>query len=106
MITQKDVHHIAQLARIELAEEEKIKFAGDLSQILDFVEKLNEADTANVEPMTGGTTAENVVRGDEQIDKSLEGKSAELVDAAPEKRERWVKVKGVFSLVHTLYETK
>lgn len=95
-ISKKDVQHIAHLARIELGETEEQKFEGELSAILGFVEKLSRVDTQNVEPMTGGTTAENIMRPDEEIDKSLEGKSTEILEAVPEKKKRWVKVKGVF----------
>lgn len=95
-VSKKDVQHIARLARIELTPEEEQKFAGDLSAILKFVEKLNEVNTENVEPTTGGTTLENAMRLDEQVDKNLEGNQAELLEAVPEKKERWVKVKAVF----------
>ena len=95
-ISRKDLGHIAKLARIELGEEEKTKFEKDLSAILEFVEKLSEVDTTNVEPMTGGTILENVMRADAQVDKSLEGKSAELIDAAPERKGGYIKVKAVF----------
>lgn len=96
MITQKDVEHIAHLARIELTDEEKTKFEKELSAVLEFVGKLNAVNTDGVEPMTGGTLLENVMREDEQIDDTLEGKSASLLDAAPEKKEGWVRVKAVF----------
>lgn len=95
-ILRGEVEHIAHLARIELTEAEKIKFEKELSAILDFVEKLNEVDTANVEPMGGGTTRENVMRPDEQVDKSLKGKAAELIEASPETKKGYVKVKAVF----------
>mgnify|MGYP001562654841 CR=1 FL=1 len=95
-IFRKDVEHIAHLARIELDEEEKIKFEKELSAILQFVEKLNEVDTAGVEPMTGGTNLENIMRADEQTEKNLERKTMELIEAAPNKKDRWVKVKAVF----------
>lgn len=87
---------MARLARIELTPAEEKKFEQDLSSILGFVEKLKEIDTANVLPMSGGTVFENVLREDEAKDKNLEDKSAALVDAAPEKKERWIKVKTVF----------
>lgn len=95
-VSKKDVQHIARLARIELTPEEEQKFAGDLSAVLEFVEKLKEVDTKNVEPLTGGTTLENTMRQDEQVDKILERKSAELMGAVPEKKDKWVKVKAVF----------
>lgn len=95
-ITKKDVEHIAHLARIELTEAEKQKFEKDLSAILEFVEKLNEVDTENVEPMVGGTSLENITREDKQIDVSLEGHQAGLLNQVPERKEGWVKVKAVF----------
>ena len=96
MISKKDVKHIAHLARIELSGQEEQKFEKDLSAILKFVEKLNEVDTENVEPMAGGTTQENIMREDEQIDNGLEGKSAELIKAAPELKNDYIKVKAIF----------
>ncbi len=96
MITQKDVEHIAALARIELTPEEKNKFEKELSTILEFVEKLNEVDTADVKPMTGGTNLENIMRPDEQVEKILQNKQAKLMEAAPEKKDGWIKVKAVF----------
>lgn len=95
-ITKKDVQHIAKLARIELTPEEEIKFEKELSAILGFVDKLNEVNTENVEPMTGGTMLENVMREDVQFDKDLQGKEAALLDAVPEKERGYVKVKAVF----------
>lgn len=96
MITKKVVQHMASLARIELAETEEAKLEKDLSAILEFIEKLNEVKTYDSEPMAGGTTLENIMRPDEQTDKNLEGKSAELIEAAPETKDGWVKVKAVF----------
>lgn len=95
-ISHKDVEHIAHLARIELTEVEKQKIEKDLSAILEFVEKLNEVDTENVEPMTGGTSLKNITREDKQIDVSLEGHQASLLAQVSEKKEGWVKVKAVF----------
>lgn len=95
-ISRKEVEHVANLSRIELTEEEKEKFEHDLSAILDFVGKLNEVDTENVEPLTGGTILEHIMRKDEETDKSLEGKTAELLEAVPEKKNGWVKVKAIF----------
>lgn len=95
MITRKDVEHIARLARIELTEAEKTKFEKDLSAILEFVAKLNEVDTAQVEPMAGGTVLENVVReDDERIADG--GQGIGLVEAAPKHRDGHIEVKAVF----------
>ena len=51
-ISQEDVEKVALLARLELREEEKAEMAGKLSEILTYVEQLNELDTENIEPMT------------------------------------------------------
>lgn len=96
MITKKEVEHIAELARINLAEEEKSKLEKELSAILNFVEKLKEIDTNRVEPLTGGTTLENRIREDEQVEKTLEGKQAELVRQMPDRKESWLRVKSTF----------
>lgn len=96
MITKTTVRRIASLARLALTAEEEEKFTGELSSILGFVEKLNEADTAGVLPMTGGTAREHVMREDVPADADLEGKSADLLAAVPERAGDLVKVKSVF----------
>ncbi len=60
-----NVSHISKLANLPLTEEEKKKFAEQLSSILDYFTKLNELDTANVEPTSQVTGLENVTRNDE-----------------------------------------
>jgi aspartyl-tRNA(Asn)/glutamyl-tRNA(Gln) amidotransferase subunit C len=50
-LTPGDVRNIAQLARLEIAEQELQQTVGNLSRILEFVEQLKAADTSSVEPM-------------------------------------------------------
>ena len=50
-LTEKDVRYVAELAHLELTEEEVKKFLPQLDSILQYVEKLNELDTSAVEPM-------------------------------------------------------
>jgi len=50
-ITEKDVVYVAALANLELTEQETARFVTDLNSILGYIEKLNELDTSNVEPM-------------------------------------------------------
>jgi len=47
------VARIAALARIKVTEEEQARLAGELTQILTWIEQLNEVDTKGVAPMTG-----------------------------------------------------
>lgn len=95
-ISRRDVQHIAHLARLALTPDEEEKFEKELSSVLGFVEKLNEADTAGVVPMTGGSLQQHVMRGDGVADGSLEGRHEALVAAAPETQAGWIKVKKVF----------
>jgi len=63
-LTRDEVLHIAHLARIELKEEEVEKFRRELSEILNFVEKLNELDTEGIDPKFQMIPPENVLRED------------------------------------------
>ncbi|HLP16768.1 MAG TPA: Asp-tRNA(Asn)/Glu-tRNA(Gln) amidotransferase subunit GatC [Bacteroidota bacterium] len=64
-VTIKDVDHIAQLARLEFPESEKETLTHQMNDILLHIEKLNELDTANVEPLSHVIELENVFREDE-----------------------------------------
>jgi aspartyl-tRNA(Asn)/glutamyl-tRNA(Gln) amidotransferase subunit C len=50
-VTEKDVAYVADLANLELSAEERAGMVRDLNSILDYVERLNELDTSNIEPM-------------------------------------------------------
>jgi aspartyl-tRNA(Asn)/glutamyl-tRNA(Gln) amidotransferase subunit C len=50
-LTEKDVRYVADLAHLELSEEEVKKFLPQLDSILQYVQKLNQLDTTRVEPM-------------------------------------------------------
>ncbi|WP_209331534.1 Asp-tRNA(Asn)/Glu-tRNA(Gln) amidotransferase subunit GatC [Lunatimonas salinarum] len=55
---------IAHLARLEFDEASAEKMTADMTQILDWVEKLNEVDTRNIDPITTMSSEENVLRED------------------------------------------
>jgi aspartyl-tRNA(Asn)/glutamyl-tRNA(Gln) amidotransferase subunit C len=50
-VTEKDVNYVADLANLELSTEERAGMVRDLNSILDYVDRLNELDTSEVEPM-------------------------------------------------------
>lgn len=50
-LTEKDVRYVADLAHLELSEDEVRKFLPQLDSILQYVDKLNQLDTTRVEPM-------------------------------------------------------
>ncbi len=63
-ITIADVEHVARLARLELDDEEKSLFAGQMDAILGYVEKLNELNTDNILPTSHAVPMENAFRED------------------------------------------
>lgn len=63
-IDSETVDNIANLARLELAEDEKQEMIQDMNKILDFMAKLNEVDTTGVEPLVYMSEEVNVFRED------------------------------------------
>ena len=51
-VSPEEVRHIAKLARLELSDTEVETFSSQLGDILDYMDKLNEVDTTNVEPLS------------------------------------------------------
>jgi aspartyl-tRNA(Asn)/glutamyl-tRNA(Gln) amidotransferase subunit C len=51
MVSEKDVSYVADLANLELTTEERARMLKDLNSILGYIDRLNQLDTANVEPM-------------------------------------------------------
>lgn len=50
-VTDKDVSYVAELANLELSEEERKAMLRDLNSILEYIDRLNELDTSEVPPM-------------------------------------------------------
>lgn len=89
MITIKDVEHVAKLARLELTEEEKQKFATQLGDVLKYVDQMNEVDTTGVEPMSHAIDFVNVMREDTV---KYEQTKEELMKNAPDEENGFFKV--------------
>jgi aspartyl-tRNA(Asn)/glutamyl-tRNA(Gln) amidotransferase subunit C len=51
MVSEKDVAYVADLAHLELTDEEQGRMLKDLNSILGYIERLNQLDTTDVEPM-------------------------------------------------------
>lgn len=60
-----DIHYAANLARIELTEEEEARMGAQLGDILGYVEKLKELKVDDVEPTAHAYPVKNVTRPDE-----------------------------------------
>lgn len=94
-LTKQEVEHIATLARLELTEKEKEKFATQLSSILGYVQNLQKVDLSKVEPTAQVTGLQNITRPDE-VKKCNEETMKKLIEAAPERIDNLVRVKAVF----------
>lgn len=57
-ITEADVEKVAQLAHMEITPDELKIFAPQMTEIVAYVEQLNEVDASNVRPALGGLTPE------------------------------------------------
>lgn len=63
-ISLDEVRHVATLSRIEMDEAEVEKFGAQLADIVAYIDKLTELDTAGVEPLTNASGLTSVLRCD------------------------------------------
>ncbi len=82
---------MARLARLTVTEEEVDKYRSELSEILKYVEQLQNADVEGLEPTSQVTGLKNVTREDEVTDYGVT--PDDLLRIAPDKEGRHVKVK-------------
>ncbi|HZG15746.1 MAG TPA: Asp-tRNA(Asn)/Glu-tRNA(Gln) amidotransferase subunit GatC [Candidatus Bathyarchaeia archaeon] len=92
-ITRKEVEHVANLARLQLTEDEAERFTNDLNAILVFAAKLDELDTSDIPPTSHATDVKNVMR--EDVNRpSLPPE--DVLRNAPEHEDGQIKVPAVF----------
>ena len=70
-IDLKTIKHISKLSRISVDEEKADKLVGDLNSIFNFIEKLNQLKTDNIEPLTSVAETTLKLRTDEVKSKDL-----------------------------------
>ncbi|WP_377891701.1 Asp-tRNA(Asn)/Glu-tRNA(Gln) amidotransferase subunit GatC [Alkalihalobacillus sp. R86527] len=92
-ITNEQVKHVANLARLEMDESEVEKFTTQLDDIISMAEQLNELDTDNVEPTTHVLDLKNVLRED-KVQPWLSREEA--LKNAPDEENGQVKVPSIF----------
>ena len=83
-IDLKTIKHISKLSRISVDEQKAEKLAGDLNSIFEFIEKLNELNTNNIEPLT--SVAETTLKFREDEVKS-ENIREQIIKNSPEDNE-------------------
>ena len=92
-ITIDEVRHLALLTRINMTEDEMEVMRGQMSDILDSIEVLNQVDTEGVEPTAHSTGVDSVLREDESLP------SIPIEDAllnAPNVHDDFIRVRAVF----------
>ena len=99
MIKKEEVQHIAKLARLGLTEDEIKKFQKDLSSILDYFNSIKEVDISKTEPTFHPTeyffkTKPKIMREDMAESQPVETTN-KLIEAAPDKKKRHIKVKSI-----------
>lgn len=91
-LTLAEVEHIARLARLELSEEEKIRFREQLSAILDYAARLQEVDTRGISPTAWTVNAQAPLREDMPAQSLATG---EVLSNAPQVQDNQFRVPPV-----------
>lgn len=94
MLTLDQIEHLAKLAKIDVTEEEKAKYADQISSVLVYFQQLDEVDVSQVEATDHITARQNISRPDEVIEIC---NSDSVLQAAPDVHDRHIRVKSVFS---------
>ena len=94
MLEKKEIEHIANLARLDLSEEELEKYGSQLSDVLDYIDLLKEVDVEGVEPTAQITGMENVYRED-KVKEWNDKERLNALNEAPELEDGQVKVRRV-----------
>jgi aspartyl-tRNA(Asn)/glutamyl-tRNA(Gln) amidotransferase subunit C len=93
-VSEEEVKHIAELARIELTEEEAGRFAREISDVLGYVKQLEEVDTEGVEPVSQVTGRINIFREDVALSAAEETKAG-MEANYPDRQDGYIRVKQV-----------
>ncbi len=93
-LKKSEIEHIANLARLELSEEELDLYGNQLSGVLDYIDQLREVDTSGVEPTAQVTGLENVLRED-KVNSWDKQEQENAINQAPSIEDGQIKVKRV-----------
>jgi len=92
-VTEKDVTYVADLANLELTEQERARMALDLNSILEYIDRLNELDTSSVPPMAQVASQQREALREDELKPSLPNETA--LANAPDKSEGFFRVPKV-----------
>ena len=93
IISDETIEYVGILAKLELSEEEREQAKKDMGSMLDYIDKLSELDTSDVEPMSHVFPVNNVFR--EDVVTNGDDREA-ILKNAPEEKD------GMFSVPRTV----
>ncbi|MDD4332955.1 MAG: Asp-tRNA(Asn)/Glu-tRNA(Gln) amidotransferase subunit GatC [Patescibacteria group bacterium] len=93
-LSKEEIQHIANLARLDLTEEELEKYGSQLSNVLSYIDQLKEVDVTDTEPTAQVTGLKNVFRSDE-IGEWNKKEVEDALNQAPDFENGQYKVKRV-----------
>ncbi len=100
-INEKSLEHLLSLARIEEADpKRREKLLKDLSKILDYFNELNEVNTQDVEPLSGGTFLSDIIRNDKEKYRNADEHKKQRdisINQFPKKENDYLKIPPVFT---------
>jgi aspartyl-tRNA(Asn)/glutamyl-tRNA(Gln) amidotransferase subunit C len=96
-LSRDDIAHLGRLARLELTDEESVRYAGQLSSVVHYVEQLQAVDTSKVKTRLGVTGMSNILAADEP---RVTGSPADIdamtaIAHAPRHSGRFIEVRAV-----------
>ena len=94
IISDETIEYVGILAKLELSGEEREQAKRDMGRMLDYIDKLNELDTAGVEPMSHVFAVQNVFREDEV---TCGDESERILRNAPAQKDNMFVVPNVMS---------
>jgi aspartyl-tRNA(Asn)/glutamyl-tRNA(Gln) amidotransferase subunit C len=68
-ITKETVNYIAKLSKLDFTDKESEQLSNELDRIFNYINKLNELNTDNIEPTSHVLDIQNVMRSDEVVEK-------------------------------------
>ncbi len=90
-MTHEEIQKLGFLARIEVSEEDAVRFAGDMDNILNFLKQIESVDVSDVTPVH---RLKNITREDENPYEKGQF-SDDLLAEAPEVQDGFIKVKKI-----------
>jgi len=91
ILTLDEVRRLAELAKLELTDEQASRYQKELSDILEYIAVLDEVSTDGLGPTTQVTGLKNIMRRDIASDQAA--KANDLLNLAPQSQDRYIKVK-------------